>query len=139
MKTWCSHLFIFKCSIINVKTSRIVSKFFKKLKPYTKLVPETVRKVVISKLICNQLYISPSSTKVFFYNRNITLNYCATVKSTSVLTFPKISPVYLICLTYFFLYSHWLQHFTPLLVFCGNFISCIIICYWLFLLFLFCE
>ena len=49
-------------------------QFLKKLKLYTKLVPETVHQAFLSKLfvaICS----SPSSTKVFFYNWNITLNY----------------------------------------------------------------
>lgn len=52
-----------------------ILQFLKKLILYIKLVPETVHREFLSKFIC-AFFLLSSSIKVFFYNWNITLNFC---------------------------------------------------------------
>ena len=74
-------------------------QFFKKLKLYTKLVPSTVIEYSFQNLFVSA-FILPSSTKAFFDNWNITLNYCFISKIYNFIC--KCSWQLDICLTYCF-------------------------------------
>ena len=74
-------------------------QFFKKLKLYTKLVPATVIEYSFQNLFVSA-FILPSSTKAFFDNWNITLNYWFISKIDNFIC--KCSSQLDICLTYCF-------------------------------------
>ena len=80
---------------------------FKKLKQYTKLVPETVHHL----------------QKHFFDNRKITLNYWFICKFIVRGYFTWKCPWYVLLAWYFFLFTQWWQHLITLSVFCGDFRS----------------
>ena len=89
--------------------------FLKKLKLFTKLVPETVRSAFTIKFIWDHLYVM--IWKSIFYSWNIAfmLNYWVICKVNIWVTFYlKMSLVYMICQTYCFSFSSVIEHFTPL-------------------------